>query len=264
MKDKALILLLIVAAAVLAVALIVVNKKSADQQKQAADSLTVASNTVISKTRQLAELQTVNQTLETNLAAARADFSNKLALADANLRAAESNLEKATGEAQAQAKAQADSNAVLLAQRDQTISELEARNQALDNEAAVLRAAITNLDTRIAATQEKLAKSEGDRAFLLKELKQMQSEKAEMEKKFNNINSLRDQLRKLREQAAISQRLDWMRRGVSDTFNMKGGELLIRHAPPPSPSAPGGAKIELRESGGVKIQTAPLTNAPAK
>ncbi len=264
MKNNVLMLLLLLVAAAMAIALITVSKKAADQQKLAADSLAVASNTVTSKSRQLAELQTVNQTLETNLAATRTDFSNKLTLADANLRAVEASLEKATAEAQVQAKAQADSNAASLAQRDQKISELESLNQTLDKEAADLRGTITNLNFRIAATQEKLAKSEGDRGFLLKELKQLQSEKADLEKKFNNIAELRDQLRKLKVQTATSRRLDWMRRGMDDASHEKGGELLIHRLPSSPSSDSNGANIELRERGGVKIQTSPPANAPQK
>src|SRR5580704_14625118 len=85
MKNKGPILVLLLVAVGLGIALIVVNKEASDQAKEAADSLATASNTVTSVTKQLAELQTVNQTLESNITANRNDFSNKLALADANL-----------------------------------------------------------------------------------------------------------------------------------------------------------------------------------
>ena len=263
MKNKGPILVLLLVAVGLGVALIVVNSKSADQAKEAANNLTVFSNTVVSDKKLVAELQTVNQTLETNLAATRADFSNKLALTDANLRVTEANLEKATAEVKAE-KAMADSNAVALAQRDQKIAELESQNGALDREAASLRVAITNLDARIAATTEKLARSEGDRAFLTKELKLLKAEKAEMEKKFNNIAMVREQLRQMKFVAAVDHKLESARRKMYASFNDQGGEPLIRPLPSNSPPDSSGANVEIRERGGVKIQIPPSTNAPPK
>src|SRR5271168_4324791 len=95
MKDKGPILVLLLVAVGLGIALIVINKEASDQAKDAADGLTVASNTVTSVKQQMAELQVVNQTLESNLTTARTDFSNKIALADANLHTTEADLEKA-------------------------------------------------------------------------------------------------------------------------------------------------------------------------
>jgi chromosome segregation ATPase len=255
---------LLLVAVGLGIALIVVNREAADQTKEAADSLTVFSNTVVSDKKLVAELQTVNQTLDSNLVTARIDFSNKLALTDANLRATEANLEKATAEAKAEAKAQADSNAVALAQRDQKISDLENQNGALDKEAASLHLAITNLDARIAATQEKLARSEGDRAFLSKELKLLKAEKEDMEKRFNSIADVREQLRKLKIEATVDRRLDRARRDMYATFKEKEGEPSIQPLPPSASTDSGGANVELRERGGVKIQIPPSTNAPPK
>jgi chromosome segregation ATPase len=263
MKDKGPILVLLLVAVGLGIALIVINKEASDQAKDAADSLAVASNTVTSVKKQMAELQVVNQTLESNLTATRTDFSNKMALADANLRTTEADLEKSVAEAKAETKSLVDSNTAALAQRDGKISELESHNEALDKEAAALHIAITNLESRIATTQEKLANSEGDRAFLLKELKTLQAEKLDLEDKFNNIADIRDQLHKLKREAAIARRLDWIRRGMYDSFKAKGGELLA--SPPQGPlTGSGGANVELKQSGGVKIQTSPPTNDPPK
>jgi chromosome segregation ATPase len=261
MNNKGLIFVLLLVSVGLGIALIVVNKQASDQRSEAAQNSATASNTVISVKKQLYESEAVNQMLETNLAATRADSSNKLALSEANLHTAEANLEKAAAEA----KAQADSNAVALAQRDEKISELESENQSLDKEAAALRVSITNVQAHIAATQEKLAKSQGDQVFLLKELKILQNEEADMEKKFNNITAVREHLRKLKTEAAISRRLEWTRRGMDASFIQKGGEQLTQHAAAVVPSeASSGATVELRQGGGVKIQTPASTNAPPK
>jgi chromosome segregation ATPase len=264
MNNKGPVLVLLVVAVGLGIALIVVNKQASNQAREAAEGLTTFSNTVVSDNKRLAELEAVNQSLETNLAATRTDFSNKLTLTEANLRAAEANLEKATAEAKAEAKAQAESNAVALAQRDQKISELESQNGSLDKEAAALRMAITNLDARIAATQDKLAKSEGDRAFLTKQLKVLKAEKEDMEQRFNSIALVREQLRKLKIEAGLTRRLDTKRRDIAATFDEKPMEPLIQLAPSNAPPDTSGANVELRERGGVKIQLPPATNAPPK
>jgi chromosome segregation ATPase len=259
MNNKGIIFVLLLVSVGLGIALIVVNKEAADQRSEAAQNSATASNTIVSVKRQLDELQTVNQTLETNLTVTRNDLSNKLTLAEATLHTTEANLAKTAAEA----KAQADSNAVALAQRDGKITELESENQTLDKEAASLRVGITNVQARIAATQQKLAKSEGDRTFLLKELKVLQDEEAEMETKFNSIAAVREQLHKLKEEAAIARRLDWMRRGVDSSF-IHGSELLIQHSPATVPPAASGANVELRERGGGKDQTPAPADAPPK
>ena len=260
MKDKGPILVLLLVAVGLGIALIVINKEASDQAKKASDEVATASNTVISVKKEVAELQVVNETLESNLTTTRNDFSNKIALADANLRTTEADLEKTMAEGKAETKALADSNAVLLAQRDEKIAELESHNEALDKESTALHTAITNLESRIATTQEKLAKSEGDRGFLLKELKTLQAEKLDLEQRFNNIADLREQLHKVKVENAIARRLDWIRRGMYDSFKEKGGELLIQSSSQTPSSGSPGANVELKENGGINIQT----NAPPK
>src|ERR1700722_20266332 len=94
MNKKGPILVLLLVAVGLGIALIVVKKQTGEKTSEADYNLTTFSNKVVSDSKRLAELETVNQTLETNLAATRIDFSNKLALTDANLRAAEANLAK--------------------------------------------------------------------------------------------------------------------------------------------------------------------------
>jgi len=77
-----------------------------------------------------------------------------------------------------------------------------------------LNAAITNLNTQILETQRKLTASEGDKAFLEKELKRLMGEKAELERQFNDLKVLRAQVAKLKEELTIARRLDWIRRGL--------------------------------------------------
>ena len=264
MKDKGLIFVLLIVAVGLGVALIVVNKRAADERKDAAEKLATQSNNVVSAKKSLEEMQEVNQALETNAAAMRVDFSNKLAQSDANLRGAEADLEKFKAEVKTETKAMADSDAAALAERDKKISDLESRNAELDKQATDLRTAITNLQSRIDLTQSKLQKSEGDRDLLLKELKSLQAAKEDLEKQFNTISTLRAQLHKLRIEEVIARRLDWMRRGIYDTGGEKGGERLIHPSLPLPPEAGAGANVEIGRHGPATIQQNPPTNAPPK
>ena len=89
---------------------------------------------------------------------------------------------------------------------------------------ADLNTSITSLESQIDNTKKKLAASEGDRDFLLNELKRLQTEKAELERKFNDLAVLRDQVRKLRDELSIARRLEWIRRGLYGSA--KGAEKL--------------------------------------
>ena len=97
----------------------------------------------------------------------------------------------------------------------------------LDKESADLRSSITNLECQIAVTQKKLAASEGDRAALIKELKELQAKKDELEKRFNDLAALKEQVHKLKEELSIARRLDWIRRGIYEALNEKGGQRLM-------------------------------------
>jgi septal ring factor EnvC (AmiA/AmiB activator) len=254
MKDKAPIIVLILVAAGLGFALIVVNNKAHRENQELSDALSVQSNTVTSIKASLNEQQAVNQTLETNLAATRVDYSNKLAVSDATLRATVENLEKA----KAEAKAKADADAAEINERDKKIADVESRNLDLDKQANDLREHIAGLQTQINATQEKLANSEGDRGVLLKEMKRLQAEKTAWENRFNDLVVLQAQVRKLKNDLAEARMLDWMRRGVYANARMKGGERLIT-PPVNSTSEPVPTlQVELHQGGHTNVMITPL------
>ena len=123
-----------------------------------------------------------------------------------------------------------------------------------------LTASIGSLETKIDETKKKLASSEGDRAFLLKELAHLQDEKATLVAKFNSLAAVRAQLSKLREEAAISQRLAWMRMGIYNLRDKKGAERLLATTPVPGASD-SRLEIELEQNGRSKIVPSP-TSAP--
>ena len=82
------------------------------------------------------------------------------------------------------------------------------QNDDLTKKMSDLNTSINNLESQIAVTQKKLADSEGDRELLLKELKRLQAEKAELERRFNDLAVLRDQVRKLRDDVAVIRQCD--------------------------------------------------------
>ena len=260
MKDKAPIIVLIIVAAGLGFGLIVVNNKAHREKQELYDALSVQSNTVTTIKTSLTEQQAVNQVLETNLAATRADYSNKLALNDANLRSTEENLDKV----KAEAKAQADADIAEIAKRDKKIFDLENQNQDLDKQAGDLRDHISGLQTQIAATKEKLAMSEGDREVLLKELKRLQAEKTVLENRFNDLAVLKAQVRKLKNELSLARNLDWIRRGIYDAFAEKGGERLI-HPPENSPPETNPTlNVELHQTGQTNPHAPPPGDIPPK
>jgi len=94
------------------------------------------------------------------------------------------------------------------------ITDLEARNDALNQVKGALENKIEGLDKKIAETNKKLEVSEGDRTFLERELVRMQDEKAELVKKMNDIEFISAQYKRIRSDINIARRLDWMHRGI--------------------------------------------------
>ena len=91
-------------------------------------------------------------------------------------------------------------------------------------------------------------------------MKRLQTEKAELERKFNDLAVLRDQVRKLRDELSIARRLDWIRRGLYGSE--KGAEKLQKGLAAAGPQTNYDLNVEIKQSGGAKIAS-PSTNAPA-
>src|SRR5205807_1819124 len=145
------------------------------------------------------------------------------------------------------------------AKRDGKIAELEGQNDDLSKKMTDLNTSITSLESQIDDTKKKLAASEGDRDFLLNELKRLQTEKAELERKFNDLAVLRDQVRKLRDELSIARRLEWIRRGLYGSE--KGAERLQKGLASAGPQTNYDLNVEIKQSGGTKI-IPPGTNPP--
>jgi chromosome segregation ATPase len=250
MRPKAAIIILVVITVGLGIALIVLTQKYSAHRVQADNQINKLSNDVVSTQGRLDEQRAVNLTLESNLATSKVEDSNKLAAFEANLATVQTDLTQSRDAA----KAAAETAAAEVAQRDKKISDLENQNQQLDKKSLDLRGAITTLETQIAVTQKKLADSEGDRDLLLRELKRLKAEKADLERKFNDLAMLREQIRKLRNELAISQRLELLRREIYATFTDNGPEHPL-HPAPPAPPTNANLEVELRQHAGATIVT---------
>jgi chromosome segregation ATPase len=249
MKDKAPIIVLIIVAAGLGLSLIVVNNK-AHQEKQALyDALIDQSNTVTTIKSTLREQQAVNQVLETNIAATRVEFSNKLALTESNLRNTQENLDKLSAES----KAQADAYAAEVSQRDKKITELESQNQELDKQGVDFRSHISGLESQIAVTKDKLARSEGDRDALLKDLKRLQTERSAWEERFDSVAFMKAQIRRLKSDLALERTRDLLGRSES------AHERSQRLTHPFTNTLP-----DLNPTLNVELHRSSQTNAPSK
>jgi beta-lactamase regulating signal transducer with metallopeptidase domain len=110
--------------------------------------------------------------------------------------------------------------------------QLEASNDDYSKRTTELNGSITNLQSQIAATETQINESEGDREFLLTELKRLQAEKASLEKQVKNLAFLGEQLRKVRDDPAIARRLESLRptggRNRAIVFDDRTGVLVCQ------------------------------------
>ena len=227
------------------------SKKQAEEEKHAATTTILnLSNDVVKTSADLTEQVQVNTLLSNDLTKARTDFgklTNTFTEVTGNLKKTEASL-KATQTA--------------LAERDQKITALETQNRELDEKAIDLSAALTNLTTQITETQRKLDASEGDKAFLEGELKRLIVEKAELEKQFNDLDTLRRQVSKLKEELSIARRLEWIRKGLFSGDAQKGATKLMNVKPHNDNTNVYDLNVEVNSDGSVKVIPG-LTNAPA-
>lgn len=258
MKTKAAIVALILLSLGLGIALVMSHNRAEFQKNEDFERIRYLSNQWTEASTKLSSQTEVNTSLAATLEAKTAEVTKTAQ----QLAEAKANLAKAESEAKA-AQEQLEATKAEIAKRDAKITQLETQNLALDKQATELKAAIGGLETKIADTQQKLAKSEGDRDFLLKELKRMQTEKAELERQFNDLAVLREQVRKLKDELAIERRLEWLKRGLFGAGATRGGERLQQGFFPAGPktNAPVGLNVEVRKDG-AKI-LAP-TNAPVR
>ena len=259
MKGRVVVIVLVIICIGLGIGLLVRHTQATRDTTTAQAAIMQLSNVVVQTKGQVEELKNVNMTLETNLVGRTLDLesiSNHFI-----------NVSAALAKTQAEAKAAAEAAAAEMAKRDAKINELQGQNDDMTKRMLELNVSLGNLEKQISDTEKKLATSEGDREFLLRELKRLQVEKAQLEKQFNDLAVLREQVSRLKEELSISRRLEWIRRGILGT-PQKGAEALIKPAQPAAPGTNVDLKVDLKQGGEVKIQSAtnspPATNAPPK
>jgi chromosome segregation ATPase len=254
MKTKMAIVILAVVCAGLAVALIAVKKTASAQLKTNADAILESSNRLMAANVQVNDLQEVNLVLTNNFIASQrqiAALSNSLHEASSTLASAKATL-------------QGDQDQIT--NLNGRIADLEAQNKGLDDRAAALTNTIAALNGQIADTERKLADSETNNVFLEKELQQQIAQRAELERKFDDLNEVRAQVKKLRDELFVARRLQWMHNGVTD---QKGAQLLVQPRTAASVAAAAAAvkppphydlNVEVGSDGSVHV-IPPLTNA---
>jgi chromosome segregation ATPase len=263
MKTKIGLAILAVACVGLAVALAVLKHHAEDQQKASAATILELSNQIFEAGITIEDMSQKNLALNKDLAANRQE-----SLVLSNLSLSLSNQLAETAGTLASTAASLQSARQQITNLNGRISDLEAQNQVLDQRASSLSNTIASLDTQITLTQMKLATSETNNAFLDGELKRQIAQKAELERKFSDLDEVRAQVRKLRDDLLIARRLEWMREGIDPTKQPKGGQLLMQRSPPATNAASAtrspsyNLNVEVGSDGSVHV-IPPLTNAPS-
>jgi chromosome segregation ATPase len=251
MKTKLGIVILAVACGGLVIALFATKKASDERLKKDADAILDFSNQLVAATANLDGLRQVNLMLTNDLAGSRQEaltFSNQYTETFGTLVSIKASLQGAQDQ---------------IASLNSRMASLETRNQMLDQRAAALTNAIASLNGQIADTQQKLAGSETNNVFLEKELQRQTAAKAELESKFNNLSTMRAQVRKLRDDLIITRRLQWMREGSDPGSQQKGAQLLMQHtASAPAEPPHYDLNVEVGSDGSIHVIPLP-TNAPA-
>ena len=286
MKSKIAIGLLVLVCIILGIKLSQTKEEAAKKQQTASSQIKDLETTRTRVENQLGEQEAVNTKLTNEVLVARDQIKGlegNLMKSQADLQAAQQAAQQAsqaaaakiaklemdlqgarneTGMVRDEKAALAQKSQQEIAARDSRINQLNANNDELTNKINGLNSSIQGLEKNIAETERKLAAAEGDREFLLKELKRLQAEKAELEQRMKDLAFLREQVRQLKEELNISRRLDWIRRGIyGDGEFKKGSQLLQEGLPKPKPTGTNyNLEVEITRDGAVKV--APGTNAP--
>ena len=258
MKTKLGIVILVMVCGGLAIALFATKKAADERLKTDAYAILDFSNQLVNANKTLDDYRQVNLMLTNDLAGSRQDlagsrqealtFSNQFTAASGTLASTKASLQSAQEQ---------------IASLNGRIAGLETQNQVLDQRAAALTNAIASLNEQIADTEQKLAGSETNNAFLEKELQRQTAAKAELENKFNNLSTVRAQVKKLKNDLFVARHLQWMRDGVEPGSQQKGAQLLMQRTLS-APARPPHYDLNVEVSSDGSIHVIPLpANAPA-
>jgi chromosome segregation ATPase len=243
------IVLLVLVGVGLGVTLLVRHNKAVEVKQKDEQRITVLSNTVEITKEKLDEKERLAMYLQTNLTIKSEELSstsNHLSKINAELARTKSEMQAAAEAARAE-----------IEKKDAQITQLTSQTNQLTMKMDDLTGAIDKLGKQIADTERRLAASEGDREFLLTELKRLQVEKAELERQFNDLSVLRAQVAKLKEELTVARRLEWLRMGIYGMQDKKGAELLMAKGGPAAKTNNFSLNVELKQDGGATV----LSNA---
>lgn len=235
-------------------------RASLDEQKKVNYTLESAVSNRVEETKSLS-LNLTN--IVTNLTVT----ASNLVETKAKLAVTESRLAKVETEAKTtEAALAATKNALTalekakqeeIAQRDAKLAQLETNKDELSKQVNTLNGTLAKLNSQILETERRLTVSEGDREFLLKELKRLQAEKANLERQLNDLEFLREQINHLKAELSIAKRLDWIRRGLLGGETKKAGQLLVDGFHRSGTNAAPRLDVELRRDGTATPAPAP-------
>jgi chromosome segregation ATPase len=252
MKTKIAIVILAIVCAGLAVALVATRNQNDEQRKKDTDAILDFSNQLVAASENLDELRQVNLRLTNDLTVVEQQtsrLSNHLNEASSTLATTKASLQNAQEH---------------ISNLNGRITDLEAQNTVLDDRANALSNTIAALTAQIADTEKKLANSQTNNAFLEKELQQQIAQRTEMQRKFDDLNQLRVQIKKLRDELFVARRLQLERASATE---LKGAQLLVQRVastnaatakPPPRYDL----NVEVGSDGSIHV-IPPPTNAPA-
>ncbi len=259
MKNKVPVIVLLLVCVGLMIALLSLKQQTAAEHKSDVDIIVTSSNQLVESSSRLDEQKQVNLKYEKDLADRKTDLaklSNDLTQTSESLTKTESNLSKS----EAALKAALEETA----KRDARITELESQKDSLDKQALTLKDSISNLEGQITDTKNKLAASEGDKAYLTKELNRLMAEKKDLEDKFNNLAVLRERVHQLNDEMVVARRLAWLHDGVLANSELKGAQKLVQGANALYVAKADNSKydlnVEVSADGSVKV-IAPITNS---
>jgi chromosome segregation ATPase len=113
-------------------------------------------------------------------------------------------------------------SAAKLQQSSQTVATLNNEKSALQGTVQNLNTKVADLDKKIAKLEDELERGEKNRELLLKELASLRLDKANLEKKFNDINEVRSQYRNLRHDEILETRRRWIAQGYNGFYTKTG------------------------------------------
>ncbi len=217
MKVKFVLALLLIACLVLAGVFYSYYKKTDVEIKNLSAEKTELNGKLKDYTNQNMDLNTRLQKLQGDLEAVQTlneGLSNELAQTTARLKKTEADAGVAAKNAEDE-----------IAKKNQQIEGLNTERADLQVRLTSLDEAIRKLESELSDTSGKLDISEKNREFLIKELKRLQTEKAELERQLNSIDFLTEQVRRLKQETSVAGRLDIVRKGIYGF--RKGGERMV-------------------------------------